>query len=63
MSAPEITQTFPLKWVDGRPRTLAPKPALWRHDGRPVTMTVAKRRLIDQIRPIIFDAIKANARG
>lgn len=49
MSNPEITQTFPLKWVDGRPRTAAPKTALWRHDGRPVTMTVAKRRLIDQV--------------
>lgn len=49
MGSPEITQTFPLKWVDGRPRTPAPKPALWRHDGRLVTITVAKRRLIDQV--------------
>lgn len=51
MSAPEIQMLFPLRWVEGRPRTAAGdrKYALWRHDGRSITLTVARDRLRDQI--------------
>ncbi|WP_298810484.1 J domain-containing protein [uncultured Sphingomonas sp.] len=49
MSAPEIQPGYPLRWPEGRPRTPAPTPAAFRHDGRPITYTAAKRRLRQQL--------------
>jgi hypothetical protein len=51
MSQPEIEMAYPLRWVEGRPRTPPPdrKYALWRNDGRRLTLTVARQRLRDQI--------------
>lgn len=50
MTGPGTEMDFPLKWPANRPRTpeRARKAALWRHEGRPVTLTVARRRLRDQ---------------
>jgi len=51
MSAPKIEMDYPLEWVAGRPRTAARarKPALWKHEGRSITLDVARRRLRDQV--------------
>lgn len=49
MSAPTVQMHYPLRWVEGRPRTTTRKNALWRHEGRPLTLTVARRRLTDQV--------------
>lgn len=50
MSAPQIEMGYPLSWVAGRPRTFGidRKEALWRQDGRRLTLTSARRRLNEQ---------------
>lgn len=48
MSA-EITPSYPLRWPADRPRARARKPALFRNDGRPLSLTVARKRLVDQV--------------
>lgn len=51
MTAPGIEMDYPLKWPANRARTpdRDRKAALWRHEGRPITLTVARRRLRDQV--------------
>jgi len=49
MSTPTITMSYPLRWVENRPRTRDRKAALWRNEGRAVSMTVAKQRLASQV--------------
>lgn len=51
MNAPTIDPGYPLNWPEGRPRTPAGarKDALFRQDGRRMTMTSAKRRLVEQV--------------
>lgn len=46
-----IQLAFPLRWPDGRPRTPAQarKRALWKHDGRDMTLTPARQRLRFQL--------------
>lgn len=50
MSAPIIEMGYPLKWVQGRPRTRDRdrKSALWRYEGLPITLNVARWRLNNQ---------------
>jgi len=47
----EIEMGFPLRWPEGRPRTLAPdrKRALFKHDGRDITLDAARARLRTQL--------------
>ncbi|CAM5278584.1 J domain-containing protein OS=Sphingobium scionense OX=1404341 GN=GGQ90_002873 PE=4 SV=1 [Sphingobium scionense] len=45
----DIAPGYPLDWPTARPRTAKPKPALFRHDGRSLTLTTAKRRLSEQL--------------
>lgn len=51
MSEPQIQMGYPLKWVEGRPRTPAHqrKEALWRNEGRRISLTVGRQRLREQI--------------
>jgi hypothetical protein len=49
MSAPELALAYPLRWPEGRPRSSRHKPSAFRHDGRNITWTVARRRLVEQI--------------
>lgn len=49
MSAPSIDPGYPLAWPQGRPRTAKPAPALFRKDGRRLTMTSARARLVEQV--------------
>jgi hypothetical protein len=49
MSAPEITGRFPLAWPLGRPKTRSRQFALWRHEGRRLTLDRAMRRLREQV--------------
>jgi len=49
VTIPGIEMAYPLRWVEGRPRTASRKEALWRHEGRPMTLTVARKRLGTQI--------------
>ncbi|MDF1506213.1 hypothetical protein [Roseisolibacter sp. H3M3-2] len=51
MSALEIEMGYPLAWPNGRPRTPlhARKAALFKEDGRRLTLTVARRRLREQL--------------
>lgn len=49
MSGPTITMSYPLRWVENRPRSRTRKPALWRNEGRVVSLTVARGRLQTQI--------------
>lgn len=51
MTAPGIEMAYPLRWVEARPRTdpRDHKHALWRNDGRRLTLTVARHRLRDQV--------------
>lgn len=50
MSRPAIEMSYPLAWPPLRPRTPAceRKPALWRNEGRRLTLDVARTRLRDQ---------------
>lgn len=49
MSMPDIEPGYPLSWVEGRPRTLSPKAALFRDGGNPMTLSAARRRLVKQV--------------
>ena len=49
MSRLEIQPGYPLRWPEGRPRTRERKPALFRSEGRPLTLTAARDRLRDQL--------------
>ena len=51
MSPPQLEMSWPLAWVTGRPRTPAPdrKIALWRNEGRRLTLTNGQQRLRDQV--------------
>lgn len=49
MNAPTIERSFPLRWPEGRPRTSQHEAARWREGGRPLTMTIAERRLREQV--------------
>lgn len=50
MSEPEIETGYPLRWPASRPRSSDHKVAMFRHDGRALTLTTARRRLREQIR-------------
>ena len=50
MSAPEIENGYPLRWPAGRPRSRKHVAALFRQDGRALTLTKARTRLRDQVR-------------
>ncbi len=47
----DIELAYPLRWPEGRPRTLGAdrKRALWKHDGESITFTVARGRLRTQL--------------
>lgn len=45
----EIAPGFPLDWPKGRPRAVERKSSLFRQEGRPLTLTAAKRRLREQL--------------
>lgn len=49
-----IEMVYPLRWVDGRPRTPPAnrKQALWKSEGRSLTLSVGRRRLHDQLSAI-----------
>jgi hypothetical protein len=49
MSGLEIETGYPLRWPEGRPRTSDRKPALFRSKGTPLTLSVARTRLRDQL--------------
>lgn len=49
MTAPELAPGYPLKWPEDRPRSRERKPALFREDGRRMTFTTARRRLLEQV--------------
>jgi DnaJ-domain-containing protein 1 len=51
VSDPTITMDYPLRWPVGRPRTPASgrKWALWKEDGRRLTLTIGRRRLREQV--------------
>ncbi len=49
MTAPTIQWRYPLAWPQGRPRTAKPKDALFRKDGRRLTLTSARARLVEQV--------------
>lgn len=48
MPAPQIEFAYPTNWPLGRPRTATRKPALFRHEGRPLLFEQAVRRLQEQ---------------
>lgn len=50
MAAPQIEFAYPVKWPVGRPRTESwkRKPALFRHEGRPLLFDQAVRRVQEQ---------------
>lgn len=52
MTAPPIERAYPLRWPAGRPRAALRKAALFRHAGRPMTLTSATKRLADQLQAI-----------
>ena len=54
MSQLEIHWHFPLRWPEGRPRTpeAQRKLALWRGNGRPITLGTARVRLLGQLEMI-----------
>lgn len=54
MTAPALQMRFPLLWPDGRPRTpaAARKDALWRHEGRSLTLERGRKRLLEQVHAI-----------
>lgn len=54
MSQFEIELSYPLRWPLGRPRTSPAdrKAAAWRHDGRPITLSLARQRLRNQLEAI-----------
>ncbi len=49
MKEPTIEPGYPLAWPGDRPRTGQRKPALFRDAGRALSLTVAKKRLRDQV--------------
>lgn len=49
MTEPKIEPGYPLEWPNARPRTEERKTALFRDAGRAVSLTVAKKRLRDQV--------------
>lgn len=51
MKTPEIENGYPLAFPPDRPRTpvQSRQPALFRHEGRPVVLSVARSRLIGQV--------------
>lgn len=51
MPAPQIEFAYPVNWPVGRPRTESwkRKPALFRHEGRPLLFDQAVRRLAEQV--------------
>lgn len=49
MKEPAIEPGYPLAWPSDRPRTAQRKPALFRDAGRALSLTVAKKRLRDQV--------------
>lgn len=49
MSDPKLEPGYPLAWPQGRPRTRKPAPALFRKDGRRLTLTTARARLVEQV--------------
>ncbi len=51
MTMPAIDHGYPLEWPPGRARTLAEhrKVALFRYDSRRMTMTTARRRLVEEV--------------
>ncbi len=49
MSGLEVTMRYPLLWPNGRPRTADRKPALFRHEGSPITFDRARRRIREQL--------------
>lgn len=46
-----IEMAYPLRWVDGRPRTPwnDRKQALWKEDGRRLNLSIGRRRLSEQL--------------
>lgn len=54
MSQLEIEKSYPLRWPEGRPRTFVHlrKPALWKHEGRSLTLTTGFNRLWSQLNSI-----------
>jgi hypothetical protein len=50
MSDPEIQMGYPLRWPTSRQRSQEYRHAAFRHEGRPLTLTIARRRLGEQIR-------------
>lgn len=49
MPAPQIEFAYPTNWPVGRPRTTERKPALFRHEGKPIPFDAAVRRLGEQV--------------
>jgi len=49
MPAPQIEFAYPTNWPVGRPRTATRKPALFRHEGKPIPFDTAVRRLGEQV--------------
>lgn len=49
MSGLSISPGYPLDWPKGRPRSAERKASLFREGGRPLTLTGAKRRLLEQL--------------
>ena len=49
MSTPSIEMAYPLRWPEGRRRETAQKSALFRDKGSALTLTVARKRLRDQV--------------
>ena len=49
MSEPEIEPGYPLRWPEGRARSGEYRPALFRNEGRPMSITAARQRLGKQI--------------
>lgn len=54
MSQLEIELAFPLRWPEGRPRTpdAQRKPALWKQNGKPITLGASRVRLLGQLEMI-----------
>ena len=49
MTAPDIEMAYPVAWPGGRPKTAERKSAMFRDQGRAMTMTTARRRLERQL--------------
>jgi hypothetical protein len=49
MAGPDFQMRYPLAWPEGRPRTSERKSALFKHEGRAMTLQAARRRLTDQV--------------